>query len=121
MLAAPAALAKDYAIVVGSYASQTNAQRARLNVEEHLRQRGIGAQVQLLPANNRIRVAVSANTQNSQRLMQQLRQSKYPDAWRLEIDKPAVTTATANTPAPKNPLPSHSAQSKLLKRSPPSR
>lgn len=104
MLAAPAALAKDYAIVVGSYASQTNAQRARLNVEEHLRQRGIGAQVQLLPANNRIRVAVSANTQNSQRLMQQLRQSKYPDAWRLEIDKPAVTTATANTPAPKKPI-----------------
>lgn len=90
---APTAWAVDYAIVVGSYASQTNAERAQTEVEAHLRQRGISAGVQLLPANNRIRVAVSATSQNSQRLMLQLRQSKYPDAWRLVMNSPSVAVA----------------------------
>ena len=39
--------ADEYAIVVGSYADQTNAERARVSVETHLRQRGISAQVRL--------------------------------------------------------------------------
>ena len=75
--------ADEYAIVVGSYADQTNAERARVSVETHLRQRGISAQVRLLSANGRTRVAVAATTQNRQRLLQQLRQDKYPDAWSL--------------------------------------
>jgi hypothetical protein len=77
--------ADEYAIVVGSYADQTNAERARVSVETHLRQRGISAQVRLLPANGRTRVAVAATTQNRQRLLQQIRQDKYPDAWSLAL------------------------------------
>ena len=48
--------ADEYAIVVGSYADQGNAERAQTSAETQLRQRGINAPVRLLAANGRTRV-----------------------------------------------------------------
>ena len=95
VVAVQSVAADEYAIIVGSYADQTNAERARVVVEPHLRQRGISAQVRLLPANGRTRVAVAAATQNRQRLLQQLRQDKYPDAWSLALKAQAPPVRNA--------------------------
>ena len=95
VVAVQSVAADEYAIIVGSYADQTNAERARVVVETHLRQRGISAQVRLLPANGRTRVAVAAVTQNRQRLLQQLRQDKYPDAWSLALKAQAPPVRNA--------------------------
>ena len=95
VVAVQSVAADEYAIIVGSYADQTNAERARVVVETHLRQRGISAQVRLLPANGRTRVAVAAATQNRQRLLQQLRQDKYPDAWSLALKAQAPPVRNA--------------------------
>ena len=122
--------ADEYAIVVGSYADQTNAERARVSVETHLRQRGISAQVRLLPANGRTRVAVAAATQNRQRLLQQLRQDKYPDAWSLllKAQAPPVRKAApmqqraerASPALPRNP-PAQTARAETKTSAAPSR
>ena len=90
--------ADEYAIVVGSYGDQGNAERARTSAETQLRQRGINAPVRLLAVNGRTRVLVAATAQNRQRLLQQLRQLKYPDAWLLTLAGQVRPTEVERTP-----------------------
>ena len=57
--------ADEYAIVVGSYGDQGNAERAWTSAETQLRQRGINAPVRLLAVNGRTRVLVAATAQTA--------------------------------------------------------
>ena len=88
------AVVADYGIVVGSYSSQSNAQRAQATIEEYLQDRGIVAEVRTLTTNARIRVAVVAGVGESQVMLTQLRQ-QYPDAWRLVLE-PAHQAVTSS-------------------------
>ena len=90
LLLCTTARADNYVVVVGSYANDSNAQHAQTKVANYLRQSGIAAQTQIIESAGRLRVAVLALEQPSQRLLRRLRQGPYKDAWRLKTKRPTT-------------------------------